>query len=170
MKTVYLGLGSNVGERERMLQSAVDEMQAPDLRITRLSPVYETEPRDFNDQRWFLNLVAEAQTSLFPMQLLARIAKMERALGRKRVIPNGPRTIDIDILFYGDSVVQTAALTIPHPRYAERRFVLAPLADLVPDLRDPVSGRTMRELLAGISGQGARRADVQVELHGRVTA
>ncbi|MDQ6665668.1 MAG: 2-amino-4-hydroxy-6-hydroxymethyldihydropteridine diphosphokinase [Acidobacteriota bacterium] len=174
MKTVYLGLGSNVGERERMLQSAVDELQGRDLRIARLSPVYETEPQDFHDQRWFLNLVVEAQTSLFPMQLLARIAKIERALGRKRVTPKGPRTIDIDILFYGNAsvqtVVQTAALQIPHPRYAERRFVLAPLADLAPDLRDPVSRKTMRELLAKVSDQNVRQADIHIQIHGLATA
>ncbi|MGI8992299.1 MAG: 2-amino-4-hydroxy-6-hydroxymethyldihydropteridine diphosphokinase [Bryobacteraceae bacterium] len=168
MKIVYLGLGSNAGDRARMLQSAVDELQAPDLRITRLSPVYETEPQDFHEQRWFLNLAAEARTSLFPMQLLERIAKIERALGRKRAIHKGPRTIDIDILFYGKAVVQTAALQIPHPRYAARRFALAPLADLSPDLRDPISRKTMSELLAGISGQGLRRADVHLELHGLV--
>lgn len=161
MKTVYLGLGSNVGEREQMLQAAIDRLQSPELRITRVSSVYETEPQGLRNQRWFLNLVAEAQTELFPRQLLARIVKIERELGRRRVVENGPRTIDIDILFFGDAIVRTAELTIPHPRIAGRRFVLEPMVELKPELRDPVSGRTMRELLAQVAGQGVRKVEFQ---------
>jgi 2-amino-4-hydroxy-6-hydroxymethyldihydropteridine diphosphokinase len=153
VKTVYLGLGSNVGDREQMLQSAIDHLHSPDLRIVRLSSVYETEPQPRRNQRWFLNMAVEAETDLFPRQLLARIGKIEQKLGRRRMAVNGPRTIDIDILFYGNSVVETAALTIPHPRFSERRFVLAPMADLAPELRDPVSRRAIRELLAATAGQ-----------------
>ncbi|MDQ6698865.1 MAG: 2-amino-4-hydroxy-6-hydroxymethyldihydropteridine diphosphokinase [Acidobacteriota bacterium] len=142
-----------------MLQSALDSLSSTDLRLIRISPVYETEPRDFREQRWFLNLVAEVQTTLFPMQLLARILKVERKLGRRRVIPKGPRTIDIDILLYGNTAVNTMKLQIPHPRYAERRFVLAPLADLTPDLRDPVTRKTVRESLAAVKDQSMRRVD-----------
>jgi len=161
-KIVYLGLGSNVGEREQHLQAAVERLHSRELRIVRVSSVYETEPQGMRNQRWFLNLVAEAQTELFPRQLLGRVVKIERELGRRRGIENGPRTIDIDILFFGNAVVQTGELAIPHPRFAERRFVLAPMAELAPELRDPVSRRTMRELLAGTVGQEVRRVEFRV--------
>lgn len=160
VKTVYLSLGSNIGDREAMLQSAVDRLQAPDLRIRRISLVYETEPMDYKDQRAFLNLVVEAETDLFPMLLLARLQKLEIQLGRKRTgPPKGPRTIDIDILLYGRFTVRSARLEIPHPRMHERRFVLAPLFDLAPDLRHPTLGRSIRDLLANIEGQKIRRLD-----------
>jgi 2-amino-4-hydroxy-6-hydroxymethyldihydropteridine diphosphokinase len=157
VKTVYLGLGGNLGDRERTLRSAIEALNAPDLRVLRVSPVYETEPVDVREQPWFLNLVVEAETSLFPMQLLARAMKVERALGRRRVTPKGPRTIDIDILFYGNAVIDSPQLTVPHPRAAERRFVLAPLADLAPGFRHPVLRRTMGELLDAAPEQVVRR-------------
>jgi 2-amino-4-hydroxy-6-hydroxymethyldihydropteridine diphosphokinase len=157
MKTVYLGLGSNLGDREAMLQAAVRALESPRLHIRRLSPIYETEPMDVPGQHWFLNLVAEAETDLFPLQLLHRTSKIESQLGRRRVAPKGPRTIDIDIVLYGNAVVTTAALEIPHPRFRDRRFVLAPLADLAPDLRDPVTKKTMRELLGELRGQAVRQ-------------
>ncbi len=166
MKTVFLGLGSNVGDRERMLQEALDQLHAPDLTIARLSSVYETEPMEVRVQPWFLNLVAEARTDLFPRQLLARVGKVEQRLGRRRLKAKGPRTIDIDILLYGNFVVMTPQLTIPHPRLAERRFVLAPLAELAPDLRHPVSRRSIRELLGAISGQSIRKFDFQPAIPG----
>jgi 2-amino-4-hydroxy-6-hydroxymethyldihydropteridine diphosphokinase len=155
-KPIYLSLGSNVGDRASNLQAALQQLAAPDLRVLRVSPAYETEPVEFTAQRWFVNLVAEAETELFPMQLLSRIARVERALGRVRTIPKGPRTIDIDILFYGRSVVHSAKLEIPHPHMAERRFVLAPLADLVPDLRHPVTRTTIREMLEAAPKQTVR--------------
>jgi len=157
MKTVYLGLGSNLGDREAMLRAAVHALDSPRLRIRRLSPVYETEPVDVSGQRWFLNQVAEAETELFPLQLLHRTAKVEVQLGRRRLAPMGPRTIDIDILLFGNAIVTTPALEIPHPRFRDRRFVLAPLADLAPELRDPVTRRTVRELLGELQGQAVRR-------------
>ena len=162
-KTVYLGLGSNVGDREEMLQAAIDRLQSRELRILRVSSVYETEPQGRRNQRWFLNLVVEAETDLFPRQLLGRIAKIERQIGRRRMLANGPRTIDIDILFYGNFVVETPELKIPHPRFAERRFVLAPMVELAPELRDPVSHRTMRELLPATAGQGLRKVESRVK-------
>ena len=154
MKTVYLSLGSNLGDRELMLQSALDRLNAADLRIVRVSSVYETEPVGFKEQPFFLNLVAEGETDLFPLMLLNRIQKVELLLGRKRSgPPNGPRSIDIDILLYGRATVHSARLDIPHPRLHERRFVLGPLVELAPDLRHPTLGRTMRELLASLEGQ-----------------
>ena len=109
---------------------------------------------------WFLNLVAEAETELSAgCNFCAHTKAVENALGRVWTAPKGPRTIDIDILLYGDGVVQTAALEIPHPRMAERRFVLAPLADLAPDLRHPVTGKSIRELLAELKGQIVRRVE-----------
>ena len=152
----YLGLGSNVGDRELHLRRALDRLSTPGLRILRVSPIYETEPVDYANQRWFLNLVVEAETSLFPVQLLAHISRIERGLGRVRTVPKGPRTIDIDILLYGQRVVRSARLEIPHPRLAERRFVLAPLADLAPDLRHPVTGLAVREMLATAPVQTVR--------------
>jgi 2-amino-4-hydroxy-6-hydroxymethyldihydropteridine diphosphokinase len=160
MKIVYLSLGSNLGDREGMLQSALDRLHAPDLRIMRVSSVYETEPVDFKEQRHFLNLVAEAETDLFPLLLLARTQKVELQLGRKRAgPPKGPRTIDIDILLFGRFTIQSARLEVPHPRLHERRFVLAPMLELAPELRHPTLGRTMRELLVNLEGQKIRKAD-----------
>jgi len=147
MKPVYLSLGSNIGDRDAHLRAAIEALDAGGVHVLRASPIYETEPVDYRDQGWFLNLVVEAETTLFPVQLLSRIGRIERALGRVRKVPKGPRTIDIDILFYGSAMVKTAHLEIPHPRLAERRFVLAPLADLAPDLRHPATHRSVREML-----------------------
>jgi 2-amino-4-hydroxy-6-hydroxymethyldihydropteridine diphosphokinase len=157
MKKVYLGLGSNLGNREQMLQRAVRALDSPRLRLLRLSPVYETAPMYLTAQGWFLNMVAEAETDLFPLQLLRRTRKVEALLGRRRLTPQGPRTIDIDILLYGDFVVRTPTLEIPHPRFRERRFVLEPLAALSPELRDPVTHKTVRELLGELPGQVVRK-------------
>jgi 2-amino-4-hydroxy-6-hydroxymethyldihydropteridine diphosphokinase len=155
-KTIYLGLGSNIGDREANLTDAIRRLGASDLRVTRVSPLYETEPVDYTDQRWFLNLVVEAETTLFPLMLLSRIAKIEGELGRVRTVPKGPRTIDIDILIYDRAIVRTATLEIPHPRMAERRFVLAPLSDLAPDLVHPVTRQTIRRMLESAPPQLVR--------------
>jgi 2-amino-4-hydroxy-6-hydroxymethyldihydropteridine diphosphokinase len=101
--------------------------------------------------------VAEAETALFPVQLLSRTSRIERDMGRIRTVPNGPRTIDIDILLYGGTVMRSATLEIPHPRMAERRFVLAPLADLAPDLRHPATHQTVRQMLDAAPAQTVRR-------------
>ena len=145
MKLLYLSLGSNVGDREANLRAAVERLGA-----ARVSPIYETEPVDYVNQAWFLNLVAEVETDLFPRQALAWTQRIERELGRVRTVPKGPRTIDIDILLFGGVLMRTKELEIPHPRMAERRFVLQPLADLAPDLRHPATGRTVWEMLASL--------------------
>ena len=142
MKTVYLGLGSNLGDREGNLRAAIERLEP-----LRVSPIYETEPVDFTRQPFFLNVVVETETDLMPMQYLALTQRIERELGRVRIIPKGPRTIDIDILMFDTRLIHTARLEVPHPRLHERRFVLAPFADLAPDLRHPVTGHTIRQML-----------------------
>ena len=155
-KLVYLGLGSNIGDRQEYLKAAAERLSEARVRVLRASPVYETEPVDYTAQGWFLNQVVEAETELFPLQLLGVTQRIERKLGRARSVPKGPRTVDIDILFYGRAVVRTERLEIPHPRLAERRFVLAPLAELAADLRHPVTGRTVREMLAAAPAAAVR--------------
>ncbi len=162
MKTAYLGLGSNIGDREQNLKDALAKLAAPDLRVSRVSSVYETEPVGFTAQRWFFNIVVEIKTELFPMQLLARIGKIEQALGRARTVKNGPRTLDIDILLYGRAVVRTAKLEIPHPRIAERRFVLIPLAELAPELRHPITHQSTRAMLDAAPAVAVRKLDLSL--------
>lgn len=157
MKKIYLGLGSNLGDRRANLDRAVHSLNSQELRVLRESSIYETEPRDFADQPWFLNQVVEAETSLFPRQLRTRLHKIERELGRKPSVPKGPRAIDIDILLYADATASAPDLEIPHPRMGERRFVLEPLAELAPELRHPRTGRTVREMLEQVAHQAVRR-------------
>jgi 2-amino-4-hydroxy-6-hydroxymethyldihydropteridine diphosphokinase len=147
LKRIYLSLGSNLGDRAGHLEAAIERLAAAEVRVLARSPVYETEPMDFTEQGWFLNQVVSGETALFPMQLLLRVGRVERELGRVRGVPKGPRTIDIDILFYGAAVIETPRLQVPHPRLSERRFVLRPLADLAPELRHPVTHRTVRQML-----------------------
>lgn len=156
MKTVYIGLGSNLGDRAAHLGEARRRMEELGIRIARASGIYETAPRDVADQPWFLNQVVEATTERLPRQLMARLLRIERDMGRRRRIPKGPRCIDLDILLYGTSIVGAPGLQIPHPRIGERRFVLEPLAELAADLRDPRSGLTIRQMLANVAGQPVR--------------
>ncbi len=160
MKTAFLALGSNVGDREANLRTAVALLQTDEIRVRRGSSLYETAPQELLDQPSFLNAVLDVETSLFPMQLLARVREIERQMGRRRVVPKGPRNIDIDILFYGRTVIATAELEVPHPRIAQRRFVLEPLAEIAPDFRHPQTGKTANEMLATLEPQGVRRLEV----------
>jgi 2-amino-4-hydroxy-6-hydroxymethyldihydropteridine diphosphokinase len=145
-----------MGDRQRHIDTALDLLREAGVAIVRTSRVYETEPQELRAQPWFLNLVAEAETRLFPMQLLHVIQRVERTLGRKRIVDKGPRTIDIDILLFGNSVVDADDLQIPHPRMTGRRFVLEPLAELGPDLRHPVTHASVRQMLEAVRDQGAR--------------
>lgn len=153
LKTVYLSLGSNLGERAENLRAGIERLkELGELRA--VSGLYETEPVDVRDQPWFLNCVAELATELMPMQLLGRAQQIELELGRRRLRPKGPRTLDIDILLFGRALVDTPKLTIPHPALHERRFVLLPLAEIAPELRHPVLKRTMRELRDRLPADG----------------
>jgi 2-amino-4-hydroxy-6-hydroxymethyldihydropteridine diphosphokinase len=147
--TVYLSLGSNLGDRAAHIEQALARLAEENVRIIRRSSFYQTEPVGFQAQGWFLNIAAEAETELMPRQLLRVIRQIERELGRKRIVRSGPRTIDIDILLFGANIVNAAELEIPHPRMTERRFVLVPMAEIAPALRHPVLRLTMVELLAG---------------------
>lgn len=162
MKTVYFGLGSNIGDREANLREALQRMETEGIRVTRRSSLYETDPRDILDQPSFLNAAIAAETDLFPLQLLACIRHIEQAMGRRRIVAKGPRNIDIDILYYGRSVIHSPELETPHPRIAERAFVLEPLAEIAAEFRHPVNGKTAAEMLRALEPQGVRRLNVSL--------
>jgi 2-amino-4-hydroxy-6-hydroxymethyldihydropteridine diphosphokinase len=143
---IYLSLGSNLGDRAENLRRAIEELHG----VRRVSSVYETQPADVPDQAWFLNCVVKIETDQEPLELLHTLQAIEQRLGRVRTVPRGPRTVDLDILFFGDTVMETPELTIPHPRLEVRRFVLEPLAEIAPEFRHPVTGRSVTEMLAGL--------------------
>jgi len=149
---VYLGLGANLGDRQANLARAL-KLLGERLHVEQVSPIYETEPAGYAEQPPFLNAICRAQTELGPMQLLSLVKGIEASLGRVPSFPNAPRPIDIDIIFYGDLIMETPDLTIPHPRLEERAFVLIPLLEVAPDLRHPVSGEHIKDLAARVGGR-----------------
>ena len=149
MRGIYIGLGSNLGDRQDNLYKAVEALP-PRVSLVAASPVYETDPWGFLEQPSFLNQVLEVETSLKPLNLLVYLKQIERKMGRGVGFRNGPRLIDMDILLYGDMTLDQEGLVIPHPRMHERAFVLKPLADLAPDLCHPVLGKCIQNLLQGV--------------------
>lgn len=161
-KLVYLSLGSNVGDRRANLAAAIERLAEVGT-VQAVSSFYETKPVEFLDQPDFLNCAVALETAKMPKQLLAALLGIERSLGRRRPPATqprvkGPRTIDIDILLFGNSVVDLPELTIPHPAMHARRFALEPLAEIAPEARHPVFKRTVREMLNTLPPGGVRKA------------
>jgi 2-amino-4-hydroxy-6-hydroxymethyldihydropteridine diphosphokinase len=144
---IFLALGSNIGNKQRYIDEAIQHL-GPNVTNIRLSKIYETKPMYFEAQDVFLNAVLQAETNLTPVELLPFVKKLETKIGRLTRFPNGPREIDIDILFYEDLIYSDELLTIPHPGIAQRDFVLRPLMDLAPELIHPVLRKSVAELFA----------------------
>lgn len=151
MPIIYLSLGSNVGDREANLRVAISHLEPAAVHVRQVSSLYETEPVDYLDQPWFLNCVVEAETSLTPLALLEALLSIEKQIGSKKEFAKGPRKIDLDILLYGSETTDAPDLQIPHPRLLARRFVLAPLAEIAPNLRHPAWAATAAELLRDLA-------------------
>lgn len=157
MTTVYVSLGSNIGDRAANIARAVAALRVRGVPVTQESSLYETEPVEFLDQAWFLNSAIEVETELSPERLIEVLLEIERAMGRERRLPKGPRLIDMDILLYGEEVLQSPGLAIPHPRMAERKFVLIPLAEIAGEVNHPVSMMTIAEMLEATADQSEVR-------------
>ncbi len=146
-KTIYLSLGSNIGDREENLRAAIDELPHVGVGITKVSSFYETEPVDLREQPWFLNCVIEAETHFDPFLLLRALREIETKMGSEKLVAKGPRLMDIDILLYGAETIDTPELQVPHPRMHLRRFVLVPLAEIAPEAVYPGLKKTVKQLL-----------------------
>ena len=156
-KVVYLSLGSNLGDRDANLRTAI-EMLAGFGKVSAVSSFYETEPVEVTAQPWFLNCAVKFDTEKMPRQLISAILSLEQNMGRQRKQQKGPRTIDIDILLFGSSVIEIPSLTIPHPHLHERRFVLEPMSEIAAEVRHPIFKRSIRELRDALApGQTVRK-------------
>ena len=153
---VFLSLGTNLDDRQKNLQGAVDAL-GDVMAVDAISPIYETEPWGLTDQPFFFNICLAGKTALDPQSFLSACKSVEKRLGRQPGSKWGPRLIDIDIIFYGEQIIQDGRLNVPHPHFGERAFVLVPLADIAPELRDPVSGKPILEQLAAIDTSDVRR-------------
>jgi 2-amino-4-hydroxy-6-hydroxymethyldihydropteridine diphosphokinase len=156
VRGIYIALGSNIGNRLENLNKAIEALP-PRIHEVAASQVYETDPWGYLDQPVFLNQVVEVETGLLPMDLLASLKQIEQKLGRQVTFRNGPRLIDMDILVYGDWILDQGGLVIPHPRMHERAFVLKPLADLAADLCHPILGTKIQDLLGNVDQTGVHR-------------
>jgi 2-amino-4-hydroxy-6-hydroxymethyldihydropteridine diphosphokinase len=165
---VFLSLGSNVGDREKNLRAAIAALPNLGVQLKKVSSIYETEPVDLLEQPWFLNCVVEGETTVPPAALLKKLRELERQMGSKKLVPRGPRLIDLDILVYGQQTIDSLELQVPHPRMHLRRFVLAPLAEIAPDLKHPLWTGTVAQLLATSDDKSAVKkinGDLQAPIH-----
>jgi len=156
-KTVYLSLGSNLGERAKNLRAAIAALADAGVRVGKVSSFYETEPVDLREQPWFLNCAVEGKTELPASALLKKLREIETRMGSKKMVAKGPRLIDVDILLYGRETIDTPELQVPHPRMHSRRFVLVPLEEIAPQAVHPSLERTVKQLLEETPDRSAVR-------------
>jgi 2-amino-4-hydroxy-6-hydroxymethyldihydropteridine diphosphokinase len=167
LSTAYISIGSNLGNRLKYIREAIRRIeQSKEIKISRASSVYETQPAEYKDQPWFLNMVLELEISLEPLNLLELLLETEGQMGRRRTRRYGPRNIDLDLLLYDNLVLNSDMLTLPHPRMHERRFVLVPLAEIAPQVVHPLLKKNVKKLLEDLSTDSvSRKEEFEVRLY-----